>query len=156
MNSFKLLFSVSFAILVYITISIIGGQDGILAYNQLEEHKIVLAQNYSALSQTNSQLLIDTMALKEDKTVLASYAKRMGFVHDGEVLMKISGFADSPVFVYNAGSKVLRPEILFISDQSAKFVGFTIFLAMNIMFMLIHVVKKVGAYDTKKIRAECN
>ena len=153
MNSFKLLFSACCAILVYITISIVCGQDGILAYNQLEEHKIVLAQNYSDLNQTNTQLLIDTMSLKEDKTVLTSYAKKMGFVHEGEVLMKVSGFADMPVFVYNAGSKVLRPQILYVSDQLAKIIGLITFGGILFISFLLSFAKRVVSYDTEKVRA---
>lgn len=153
MNGFKLLFSASCALLVYITISIVCGQDGILAYNQLEEHKIVLAQNFSQLSETNSQLKIDTQALKEDHTVLSAYAKKMGFVNDGEVLVKISGVADTPVFVYNAGSKVLRPQILYVPDQLAKIVSIVIFLGMYGVSLLLQLKKSVKSYDTQKVQA---
>ncbi len=153
MNVFKILFSASCALLVYITISVVCGQDGILAYNQLEEHKIVLAQNYSELSDMNSQLLIDTQSLKEDKTVLSAYAKKMGFVNDGEVLVKISGVADTPVFVYNAGSKVLRPQIMFVPDQLAKIIGIVIFISMYGFSLLFQLKKSFKSYDPQKVQA---
>ena len=153
MKSFKLLFSASCAILVYITISILCGQDGILAYTQLEAHKIALVQNYSDINQTNTQLLIDTMSLKEDETILASYAKKMGFVHDGEVLMKVSGIAERPAFVYNAGVNELRPELFFVPDYLAKIVGLIVFVGVYGISLLLQVKKRVVSYGSEKVRA---
>ncbi len=152
MNRFYLLFSACCAVFVYVSISIIGGQDGIWAYKQLESHKIVLAQHVTSLQHVNDQLTIDSYALKEDVDVLKAFAKKMGFVSEGEKLLKISGFADTPVFAYNAGSKVLRPEIIFIPDWLAKCIGIFVFVCTNLIISLIQL-KKSFNYDTIKVQS---
>ncbi len=150
MSRFQLLFSACCAVFLYVSISVLGGQNGIWAYNQLQSHKIVLAQHLSTLQEVNEQLTIDSYALKEDKGVLKAYAKKMGFVSEGEKLLKISGFPDTPAFVYNAGSKILRPEIIFFPDWLAKCIGFFVFICINLIFSLIHLKKTFKQYDSIK------
>ncbi len=151
MSRFHLLFSAACAVLVYVCISIFAGQHGIWAYTQLEEHKIVLAQHLSALQQVNEQLTIDSNALKDDESVLRAYAKKMGFVSEGERLLKISGFADTPAFVYNAGSKILRPQIIFVPDWISKCIGFFVFITINLIISLLHLKKSIKTYDSIKV-----
>ncbi len=151
MSRFHLLFSACCAVFVYVCISVLGGQNGIWAYNQLQDHKILLAQHVVSLQSVNEQLTIDSRALKEDESVLKAYAKKMGFVNEGEKLLKISGFADTPAFVYNAGSKILRPEIIFIPDWLSKGIAFALFLCINVIFSLLHIKKSFKAYDPAKV-----
>ncbi len=151
MSRFHLLFSACCAVFVYVSISILAGQNGIWAYNQLESHKVVLAQHLTSLQSVNEQLTIDSHALREDESVLRAYAKKMGFVNSGEQLLKISGIADTPAFVYNAGSKVLRPNIIFVPDWLAKSIGFFVFISINVILSLIHLKKSYKAYDTVKV-----
>ncbi len=151
MSRFHLLFSACCAVFVYVCISVLVGQNGVWAYSQLKSHKIVLAQHLSSLQEVNEQLTIDSSALRDDVNVIKAYAKKMGFVSEGEHLLKISGFADTPAFVYNAGSKALRPTIVFIPDWLAKCVGFFVFVCLNLISSLIHLKKSLRTYDTIKV-----
>ncbi len=151
MSRFQLLFSACCAVFVYVCISILGGQEGIWAYSQLQNHKIALAQHVSSLQIINEQLTIDANALSGDIDVLKAYAKKMGFVSDGEKLLKISGFADSPAFVYNAGTKLLRPSIVFIPDWLAKCIGFFIFVSINAISSLLYLKKSLKSYDVAQV-----
>ncbi|MFI3256761.1 MAG: septum formation initiator family protein [Spirochaetales bacterium] len=150
MNTFHLLLATCCGVLVYVCISVLGGQEGIWAYNQLQNHKIVLAQHLTELQQINEQLNIDSNALKYDNDVLIAYAKKMGFIHEGEVLVKISGFADSPAFVYNTGVKILRPKIIYIPDELAKCIGFIVFVSYNLIASLIAFKKSLRTNDSVK------
>ncbi len=151
MSRFQLLFSACCAVFVYVAISIFAGQNGVWAYSQLQNHKIVLAQHLTSLQEVNEQLTIDSNALKDDENVLKAYAKKMGFVSDGEKLLKISGFADTPAFVYSAGSKILRPSIVFIPDWLAKFVGILVFICINLIVSLLQLKKSLKSYDSVKV-----
>ncbi len=153
MSRFQLLFSASCAVFVYVCISIFVGQHSLWAYSQLQSHKVVLAQHLISLQDVNEQLTIDTHALREDESVLRAYAKKMGFVNDGEKLLKISGFADTPAFVYNAGSKILRPELIFVPDWLAKCIGFFVFLSINVILSLLYLKKSIKSYDTAKVES---
>ncbi len=147
MSRFQLLFSACCAVFVYVCISILGGQEGIWAYSQLQEHKIMLSQHVTSLQIVNEQLTIDSNALRSDKDVLKAYAKKMGFVSEGEKLLKISGFADTPAFAYNAGTKILRPSIVFVPDWLAKSIGFFVFISINAIASLLYLKKSIKTYD---------
>ncbi len=151
MSRFHLLFSACCAVFVYVCISVFVGQNGMWAYRQLESHKIVLAQHLISLQEVNEQLTIDTHALRQDEGVLRAYAKKMGFVNEGERLLKISGFADTPAFVYNAGSKILSPEIIYVPDWLAKCIGFFIFICINAIQSLVYLKKSIKVYDSIQV-----
>lgn len=151
MSRFHLLLSACCAVFVYVCLSLLGGQEGIWAYKQLQSHKILLVQHVDFLQQLNEQLTIDSNALKNDKDVLAAYAKKMGFIQDGEKLVKISGIPDSPIFTYNAGTKILRPEIIYVPEWIAKSIGFIVFLFYNLISALVYVKKNFRSHDSIKI-----
>ena len=148
MNRFHFLLSICCAVLVYVCISVLAGQEGIWAYNQLKAHKIFLSLHVEALQRLNRQLVSDDNALRSDSDVIAAYAKKMGFVRDGERLVKISGISETPAFVYDPGTRVMRPEIIFVPEWIAKSIAFLIFILYNLPYSLLCVLHR---YDTAKI-----
>ena len=86
--------------------------------------------------------------LRSDSDVIAAYAKKMGFVRDGERLVKISGISETPAFVYDPGTRVMRPEIIFVPEWIAKSIAFLIFILYNLAYSLLCVLYR---YDTAKI-----
>ena len=148
MSRFYFLLSVCTAVLVYVCISVLFGQEGMWAYNQLQKQKITLTLSVERLEDLNEQLVTDRNALQRDTNVIAAYAKKMGFIYPDEHLIKISGMPESPVFVYEPGSKVVQPEIIFVPEWIAKSISFLVFVFFNLIYSLVCVARR---YDPAKV-----
>lgn len=136
MNYVKFLLSISIGILVYVLVATFAGPDGIWAYNQLSEQKNVLSTNVEKVQKINDTLILDHRALENDVGIITSKARNLGFIYEGEKLVKISGISEKGVSVYDTGSIVKLEEISFISEQSCKILGFVCFLLSLTIFSL--------------------
>ena len=93
MNYVKFLLSISIGILVYVLVATFAGPDGIWAYNQLSEQKNVLSTNVEKVQKINDTLILDHRALENDVGIITSKARNLGFIYEGEKLVKISGIS---------------------------------------------------------------
>ena len=141
MNRFHFMFSIIAAVFVYVCLSVVFGQEGIWAYNQLQKQKIALTVGVERLQDLNSRLLTESTALQKDRDVIASYAKKMGFIYPGEHLVKINGIPEPPPAVYDPGTKLLRPDIVFIPEWLAKSIAFLTFVFYNLVFSILSVIR---------------
>ena len=142
MNYVKFLLSISIGILVYVLVATFAGPDGIWAYNQLSEQKNVLSTNIEKVQKINDTLILDHRALENDVGIITSKARNLGFIYEGEKLVKISGISEKGVSVYDTGSIVKLEEISFISEQSCKILGFVCFLLSLTIFSLTGLKSK--------------
>ena len=140
--------SIAVSVAVYVCIGILWGREGLWAYNQLQKQKIILNMSAERLEDINMRLNAEYTALQKDTEIIAAYAKKMGFVRDGERLVKISGISETPAFVYDPGTRVMRPEIIFVPEWIAKSIAFLIFILYNLAYSLLCVLHR---YDTAKI-----
>lgn len=136
MNYVKFLLSISIGILAYVLVTIFAGPDGIWAYNQLSEQKNVLSSNVDKVQKINDALVLDHRALENDVGIITSKARNLGFIYEGEKLVKISGISEKGVSVYDTGSIIKLDEISFVSEQSCKILGFICFLLSFTIFSL--------------------
>lgn len=151
MNRFHLLLSVCGAVFVYVCISFFAGQEGVWVYKQLQNHKIQLNLHVKSLQERNEQLTIDFNILNNDLDVIAAYAKKMGFIADGEKLVKINGLSDNMIAIHDAGSKSIRPQLIYIPEWLAKSIGFLFFVFYNLICALVFL-KRRYQYDSAKVR----
>ena len=70
-------------------------------------------------------------ALQKDMDVIASYAKRLGYVAEGEKLIKISGLAPyfEPIFDY--GFVLKSKPVVYIPEWICKSCGFVFFILFD-------------------------
>ena len=141
MNRFHFMFSIIAAVFVYVCLSVVFGQEGIWAYNQLQKQKIALSVGVEHLQDLNNRLVTESTALQKDRDVIASYAKKMGFIYPGEHLVKINGIPEPSPAVYDPGTKLLRPDIVFIPEWLAKSVAFLAFVFYNLVFSILSVIR---------------
>ncbi|MGI5174006.1 septum formation initiator family protein [Treponema sp. OMZ 840] len=141
MNRFHFLLSVCAAVFVYVCLSAMFGQEGIWAYKQLQKQKIVLSRSVERLQDLNGRLFTESTALQKDTDVIAAYAKKMGFIYPGEHLVKISGMPEPPAFVYDPGTKLLRPDIIYIPEWLVKSIAFLVFVFYNLLYSLISLIR---------------
>lgn len=139
----KILISVSVGTLVYVLISFFGGQNGIWAMKQLEEQRQNIYINKSEIERINEELTLEYTALRSDMEVVAAYARRLGFVAEGEKLVKISGLPTYYTTMYDTGSIMRKAPIKFIPDWIAKITGCVVFGLMFILLALRDLSKGI-------------
>lgn len=132
----KILISISVGTLIYVLISFLGGQNGLWAMSQLEEQRHNISINKAEIEKINEELTLEYTALRNDMEVIAAYARRLGFVAEGEKLVKISGLPTYYTTMYDTGSIMRRTQIKFIPDWIAKVTGCVVFVLMFVLLVL--------------------
>ena len=80
MKRFSFLIASFLGILTYVILSLIGGKDGFLSENQLNQQKQILSIHTAEIQKINDELTLEYMALQKDPDVIAAYAKKRQFV----------------------------------------------------------------------------
>ncbi|MCI5828868.1 MAG: septum formation initiator family protein [Treponema sp.] len=139
MGKFRLLIAVFAGTLFYTLISVAGGRDGIWASNQLQEQKQALSTYTARIEKTNGELSLEKIALEKDLDVIAAYAKKLGYVSEGEKLVKLSGLAAREVHIFDPGTVMRHQEVSYIPEWICKFVSFLVFFLVYVMLLLLDI-----------------
>ncbi|MBQ0040064.1 MAG: septum formation initiator family protein [Treponema sp.] len=167
MERFRLLVAVFAGTLFYTLIAITGGRDGIWAASQLQEQKQSLSAHTARIEKTNGELSLEKIALEKDLDVIASYAKKLGYVAEGEKLVKLSGLAARESHIFDPGTVARHHDANYIPEWVCKFCSLLVMLLVYMVLFLIdlqngnvHIpgfnkkIKKVGGiqvYDMQQI-----
>lgn len=146
----KVLLSLCIGTFVYVLISVLGGQNGIWAMKQLEEQKKEISLHTAEIAKTNNELAMEYTALKQDGAVVAAYARRLGYVAEGEKLVKITGLAPYYDPIYNAGSVKKIEPVLFIPEWICKIVAYFVALFCFVMWLLRDYSRQPKSSKVKK------
>lgn len=133
--------SIAVSVAVYVCIGILWGREGLWAYNQLQKQKIILNMSAERLEDINMRLNAEYTALQKDTEIIAAYAKKLGYVSEGERLVKITGIGKPPFTIYDPGTKTSRAEIVFIPEWAAKCIALIVFIFYNLVYsvsVLVH------------------
>ena len=95
---------------MYVLISFLGGQNGLWAMRQLEEQRQEISINMAEIVKINEELELEYTALRNDMDVVAAYARRLGFVAEGETLVKVTGLPTYYTTMYDTGLEYLRSQ----------------------------------------------
>lgn len=137
MNNVKFLLSIFIGIFAYVIISIFAGPDGIWAYKQLNNQKNILSTNVEKIQKINDTLTLDYKALEDDVGFISSRARSLGFIYEGEKLVKIQGISDNEMSVYDTGSFVVLEDISYVSEKLCKILGVLCFgLSFSILGLI--------------------
>ncbi|WP_407396920.1 septum formation initiator family protein [Treponema sp.] len=139
MERFRLLVAVFVGTLFYTLISVAGGRDGIWASSQLQEQKQSLSAHTARIEKTNGELSLEKIALEKDLDVIASYAKKLGYVSEGEKLVKLSGLAAREVHIFDPGTVERHHEVSYIPEWICKFSSFVVMLLVYLVLVLLDV-----------------
>lgn len=143
----KILISISVGTLVYVLISFFGGQSGLWAMRQLEEQRQNISINKAKIEKIHDDLTLEYTALRNDMEVVAAYARRLGFVGEGEMLVKISGLPTYYTTMYDAGTIMRQSEIKFIPEWIAKASGCIVSALMMVLLLLKDLSKGVANFS---------
>lgn len=136
MKRLRFLTAVFAGTLCYAIISIVAGRYGIWAQKQLEEEKRILSVHEASVEKIYNELSMEKNALLNDSSVIAAYARRLGYVSDGEILVKIRGLSSYQNKIKDPGSAIEEGEIQYFSERNCKAIGFLIFLLLYIVLLL--------------------
>jgi cell division protein FtsB len=136
MSKIKALTAVFWGTAAYVLLSFFGGQDGLWAERQLEAQKREISMRTAALARINSELFLEYQVLKNDPEVIASFARKLGYVSSGEKLVKINGLPAFAQPVYDAGTVLKRSEVRAIPEWICKLTGVSVAVLVLCVFLL--------------------
>ena len=127
--------------LVYVVMSLCFGQNSLKCYSQMEEQKRIVSKQKAEIQSINTELTLELSALKNDKAVIAAYARKMDYVQDGEQLVKITGLKPYQNALYDTGTLIRHVEPEYVSEKLCKMCGLCAAMLV-LIFMLIFDFKK--------------
>ena len=127
--------------LVYVVMSLSFGPNSLKCYSQMEEQKRIVSKQKAEIQNINTELSLELSALKNDKAVIAAYARKMDYVSDGEQLVKITGLKPYQNALYNTGTIIRHEEPEFVSEKLCKMCALCAAMLV-LMLMLIFDFKK--------------
>ena len=136
MERFRFLVAVFAGTLFYTLIAITGGRDGMWACAQLQEQKQSLSAHTAGIEKTNGELSLEKIALEKDLDVIASYAKKLGYVSESEKLVKMSGLAAREVHIFDPGTVARHHDVNYIPEWICKFCALVITVLVYLVLVL--------------------
>ncbi|GMO54898.1 MAG: hypothetical protein Pg6C_20760 [Treponemataceae bacterium] len=152
MSKIRALTAVFLGTLAYVLISFCGGQDGLWAERQLQAQRREISLRTTEITRINTELQLEYQALKNDPEVVASMARKLGYVADGEKLIKINGLPVAAQKVYNTGTALKREETRYIPEWICKLAGFVVCALVLCVFVLFGVK---DALDSRLSNKDC-
>ncbi len=146
----KVLISICAGTFLYVVLSVFVGQNGIWAMRQLEEQKRTISLHTAEIARTNDELLLEYTALKQDMAVVAAYARRLGYVAEGEKLVKISGLTPYYEPLYDYGSVMKSTPITFVPEWICKLSGYVSGLLVFVVLVLKDLARRTYIERTGK------
>jgi cell division protein FtsB len=103
----SLLIALYCAFLTYSVMTYVWGENGIIAYSQLETYEQRLENNIEQLRGVGQKLSAKTESLQSDAEALALSARDMGYYRENERIIYIEGY-DAQESLYVVG-ELMRP-----------------------------------------------
>ena len=143
MTQYKFLVSVFFGTLMYVFVSTLFGSDGLWATSQMEEQKQIISANFQKIKQINENLSTELYALKVDPEVIASYARKLGYVQDNEKIIRLTGLNPPVDYIPETGSPIVIKEVEYVPEWVCKLSGIVMFLFSLALFYMQSLREKL-------------
>lgn len=136
MKKIKILLAVFTGTLFYVLLSFLGGTDGVIATKNLKTQKRLISARTAKIQEINNNLIMESIALEKDNEVIASYARKLGYVKENEKLVKINGLTDSSIKLNDPGTILRHKEGFYLPEWMCKTCGFLVFFLVFMIFTL--------------------
>jgi len=133
---FRLLVSALAGTFIYVLVSFTCGTDGIWADGQLREQKRILSARADEIQKINDSLTLEYTALEKDPDVIAGFARKMGYVRDGEKVVKINGLINIDEYHFETGMPVKSVEPYSLPEWFCKVAGLLMFFVTMLYLKL--------------------
>lgn len=150
---FKFLSAALAGTIIYVLVSFTCGRDGLWAHDQLREQKRILSSRTVEIQKINDSLTLEFTALEKDPDVIAGFARKMGYVRDGEKLVKINGLVNTDEYHFEIGTPVKYIEPYYLPEWFCKVSGILMFF---VAFLYVNLKdfkeKKTESRGNEKIK----
>ncbi len=136
--------------LVYVLLSLTLGQNSFKCYSKMEEQKRIVSKQKAEIQSINTELTLELSALKNDKAVIAAYARKMDYVQDGEQLVKITGLKPYQNALYDTGTLIRHVEPEYISEKLCKMCGLCAAMLVLILMLIFDFKKGTLSFTRNK------
>ena len=136
--------------LVYVLLSLTLGQNSFKCYSKMEEQKRIVSKQKAEIQSINTELSLELAALKNDKAVIAAYARKMDYVIDDEKLIKITGLKPYQNQIYDTGKVIRHQEPEYVSEKLCKLCAFVAALAVLLIMLIIDFKKGEISFSKNK------
>lgn len=149
---FKFLAAALAGTIIYVLVSFTCGKDGLWADEQLREQKRILSARADEIQKINDSLSLEFTALEKDPDVIAGFARKMGYVRDGEKLVKINGLVSADEYHFETGSPVKYIEPYALPEWFCKVSGILMFFVAYLYISLKDYKNKESDEDKNSKR----
>jgi cell division protein FtsB len=123
MKRFMIILPFFLGTLIYTVTSVCFGPGGIQAMRQLERNRILLAQNLDELYAVQTSLDGEFRNLSADPDTISVYAHELGYVTQGEKLIKLAGFSGGIDRNLTCGEAIKTVPPVYLPEWMCKFMG---------------------------------
>ena len=137
---------------IYVLVSFTCGTDGIWANGQLREQKRILSARAEEIQKINDSLSLEYTALEKDPDVIAGFARKMGYVRDGEKVVKINGLINIDEYHFETGTPIKSIEPYSLPEWFCKIAGLLMFFVTYLYLVVKDFRVKDAAVKKNKIK----
>lgn len=132
---------------VYTLLMFFFGPTGIYSQKKLEEEIKNLVKNVNLINRTGEELDIMIKNLTSDEQTIKIFAHDLGYVNEGEGIIKFTSFKIDPLRDVACGNAITVKKHTFLSDSICKRFAFMMGLVSLIIEILV-----LKSYDSTKRR----
>lgn len=151
MRYLRIVLPLFFGTLVYSLLSFSAGPKGIWPFSQLEQEYIRINQNLENLQSLNATLDAQLANLTSDPDTISVYAHELGYIHEGEKLIKLAGFTGGIKRTLISGSALEVRIPKYLPEWICKITGI---LFGFLSFFFVDQLSRKYTHDTKKRRCK--
>ena len=139
---------------IYVLVSFTCGRDGLWADGQLREQKRILSARADEIQKINDSLSLEYTALEKDPDVIAGFARKMGYVRDGEKVVKINGLISMDEYHFETGTPIKSLEPYSLPEWFCKLAGLLMFFVTYLYLMVkeYRAREQIGTKTKVKIK----
>lgn len=123
-------------VLSYTGLNFVFGEKGLYAQAILKEQVEQLKQHVSTLKDNELKLQNQLVNLSYDYDTISIYANKLGYIQDGDYIIKLSNMNTKSVYANTPGQYLVLPPIQFVSDSIIK----TVSASVGIIVIMIELV----------------
>lgn len=139
MTRFRFLKAALAGILIYVSFNVVAGKDSIWAMNQLQKQKREISSHTDSIRKVNDELNLEKKALEKDNDLIASYARKLGYVSEGEKIVIISGLPAVETQIFDPGTIMKSKPVNYLPESVCKMAGLIVFAIFYLLLTLADV-----------------
>ena len=148
MKCFNVVLPLFIGTLIYSALSISVGPRGLWPMSQLDRQKTKIESNLNTIYLLNEELDARFSNLSADPDTISVYAHELGYIANGEKLIKLAGFSGGIDRNFESGTAMQIKKPDFLPEWICKFFG--LFSGFTAFFVLTFIISGKKYDNTKK------